>query len=163
MIIRQANPNDYDAVWDIFRAVIQSGDTYVFAPHTPKSDLQQHWFAPTMHTYVAEVDGEILGTYILKPNQIDLGNHVANGSYMVHPKGQGKGVGRAMGAHSIGETKRLGFMALQFNLVVATNQPAIYLWKSLGFQIVGTVPKVFRHKSDGFVDAHVMYQWFGEE
>src|SRR5688572_27407943 len=95
MKIRKADKtSDYDKVWDIFSEVINTGDTYTFEPDTPKADLEKHWFADYMNTFVAFEDDTILGTYIIKPNQIGLGNHIANCSYMVNPKHHGKGTGK---------------------------------------------------------------------
>lgn len=156
-IIRKATPEDYDKIWDIFHQVIQTRDTYVFDPHTPKENLSIHWFAPYMHTYVFEMNSDILGSYIIKPNQIDLGNHVANASYMVHPDAQGKGIGKKLGEHSLNVAKNLGFLGMQFNLVISTNEPAIRLWEKLGFEIVGTTPNGFR-SVHGFVDTYMMYR-----
>jgi L-amino acid N-acyltransferase YncA len=159
MEIRRADiTKDYDGVWEIFSQVIASGDTYVIHPETPKSALTKHWFADYMFTYVAVEDGVICGTYILKPNQIDLGSHIANGSYMIHPAFQGKGIGKLLGTHSLQEAKNLGFKAIQFNIVVSTNTYAVKLWKSIGFEILCTIPKAFNHQSKGYVDAFVMYQ-----
>ncbi len=157
--IRKADiTKDYDGIWEIFHQVIASGDTYVIAPDTPKSALTKHWFADYMFTYVALEDGVICGTYIIKPNQIDLGSHIANGSYMVHPAFQGKGIGRILGEHSLQEAKALGFKAMQFNIVVSTNTYAVKLWQKIGFQIMCTLPKAFNHQQLGLVDAYVMYQ-----
>ncbi len=156
-MIRKASLEDYDSVWDIFHQVIQTRDTYVFDPDTPKADLLKHWFSPYMHTYVLEEERNILGTYILKPNQIDLGSHIANASYMVHSDAQGKGVGRKLGEHSLKMAKELGFLAIQFNIVISTNEPAIRLWKRLGFEIIGTTPNGFR-SADGLVDTYIMYK-----
>lgn len=158
MKIRKATPNDYDAVWNIFKNVIQTGDTYVFDPNTPKLALQKHWFADYMQTFVVEENSEILGTYILKPNQIDLGNHVANCSYMVNPEAQGKGVGKLMCEHSIQQAKDSGFLAIQFNIVVSTNTVAVKLWEKFGFEIIGTTPNGFRHQKLGLVDTYIMYK-----
>ncbi len=157
MEIRKANPKDYDQVWEIFHEVIQTGDTYVFHPNTPKEDLNKHWFAPYMDTYVYEVDGEILGTYILKSNQIDSGSHIANASYMVHPKHHGKGIGKMLCNHSIQKAKEKGYLGIQFNLVVSTNKRAVRLWEHYGFRIIGTIPNGFKHKLLGYVDAYIMY------
>jgi ribosomal protein S18 acetylase RimI-like enzyme len=77
---------------------------------------------------------------------------------MVTPTARGLGIGRAMGEHSLTEARRLGFRAMQFNFVVATNEPAVKLWKQLGFEIVATLPGAFRHLSRGYVDAYVMYR-----
>jgi L-amino acid N-acyltransferase YncA len=162
--IRLAEPADSEAIWEIFQAVIQTGDTYVYRPDTPREALADLWLASTMQTYVAEdddqtaIESRILGTYILKPNYPGRGSHVANASYMVHPAAQGLGIGTTMAAHSLVEARRLGFKAMQFNLVVSTNTVAIHLWQKLGFHIIGTAPKAFEHQQLGYVDAHIMYQ-----
>ncbi|MEQ9426505.1 MAG: GNAT family N-acetyltransferase [Cyclobacteriaceae bacterium] len=158
MKIRAASPEDRGAIWEIFSEVIKSGDTYVMHPETPKSDLDKHWLAPYMHTYVAENDGQVLATYIIKPNQIDLGSHVANASYMVHPNAQGQGIGKLMCEHSLVEAKRLGFLAMQFNIVVSTNVGAVKVWEKFGFKTIGTIPKGFNHMKQGLVDAYIMYR-----
>ena len=158
MKIRLATNNDYNAVWDIFKRVIQSGDTYVFDPNTPKNNLAKHWFASYMHTFVLEQKGKITGTYIIKANQIDLGSHIANGSYMVHPNTQGKGIGKFLCEHSIKKATELGYQAMQFNIVVSTNKAAIRLWQNFGFKIIGTTPKGFNHTKLGLVDTLIMYR-----
>ena len=89
------------------------------------------------------------------------GNHVVNAGYMVSPEAQGQGIGRAMGLHSLKEARRLGYRAMQYNLVVSTNTRAVSLWQSIGFDIVGTLPKAFHHSVLGDVDAYIMYQWLG--
>ncbi len=159
MNIRRADKqNDYDKIWDIFKSVISTGDTYVFAPNTPKVSLEKNWFADYMDTFVAIEDDEILGTYIIKPNQIDLGNHIANCSYMVNPKFQGHGVGKLLCEHSIKFAKEKGFLGIQFNIVVSTNEVAVKLWQKFGFVIIGKTPKGFRHKMLGLVDTYIMYK-----
>ncbi|MDE3743421.1 GNAT family N-acetyltransferase [Maribacter polysaccharolyticus] len=158
MNIRKAITSDFDKVWEIFSRVIKTGDTYVFHPNTPKKDLKKHWFADYMETYVLEEDGQILGTYIIKPNQIDLGNHIANCSYMVNPNAQGKGIGKKLCEHSLETAKENGFEGIQFNIVVSTNKIAVALWEKYGFEIIGTTPKGFRHAELGMVDTYIMYK-----
>ncbi|SHO62529.1 GNAT family N-acetyltransferase [Algoriphagus zhangzhouensis] len=160
MKIRKADFNrDFDAVWEIFSMVISSGDTYVFDPQTPKESLPKHWFADYMSTFVAENEnGEVVGTYVIKPNQIDLGNHIANGSYMVSPDHHGKGIGKLLCEHSIEFAKSEGFLGIQFNIVVSTNLPAVALWKKFGFKIIGTTPNGFRHQTLGLVDTYIMFK-----
>jgi L-amino acid N-acyltransferase YncA len=156
--IRRAAEADFDSMWPIFRDVIASGDTYVFAPHTPREDALAYWFGPGVTSYVALVDGRVAGMYKIVQNQPGLGSHVANASFMVAPSCGGRGIGRRLGVHCLVEARRCGFRAMQFNFVVSTNVAALALWKSLGFAIVGTLPQAFRHRELGYVDAHVMYR-----
>ena len=156
--IRQAERRDEDAIWRIFQAVVEPGDTYAFPADMSRHDALAMWMAPTVHTYVASEDDSIVGTYIVKANQPGRGSHVANAAFMVAPSAQGRGVGRRMGEHCLSEARRLGFRAMQFNLVVSTNEPAVVLWKKLGFDIIGTVPSAFNHRNLGLVDAYVMYR-----
>ena len=158
IIIREATKKDYEAVWDIFHEVIQTEDTYVFAANTPKEDLEKHWFASYMHSFVAVENDEVIGTYILKPNQPGRGSHIANASYMVKRSARGKGIGGLLCQHSIETAKKLNFHAIQFNIVVSTNEAAVSLWKKHGFEIIGIVPEAFNHPEKGLVDALIMHK-----
>jgi L-amino acid N-acyltransferase YncA len=156
--IRPAIDSDRDAIWTIFHDVIVSADAYAFDPQMPRQDALAYWFRSDAHTYVAESYGRVVGTYILRANQLGPGSHVANAAFMVAPNAQGQGIGRAMGEHCLKEARRLGFRAMQFNFVVSTNESAIRLWQWLGFKIVGTLPEAFRHPEMGYVDVHVMFR-----
>ena len=159
MFIRGAFESDFESIWQMFKAVIEPGDTYVFAADTDRKDAFSCWFGVGITSYVAErEDGQVIGMYKLVPNQRDLGSHVANAGFMVAPHYHGRGIGKAMGLHCLEEAKKAGYLALQFNFVVSTNQAAIALWKKLGFSIAGTLPKAFNHKELGYVDAYVMYR-----
>jgi L-amino acid N-acyltransferase YncA len=158
LTIRPAAAGDFDAMWEIFRAIVAAGDTYVFAPSTPRADAHAYWLAPGVASWVIEEDGRVVGMYKLVPNQPGLGSHVANASFMVDPGFGGKGAGRLMGLHCLDEARRRGFRAMQFNFVVSTNERAVRLWRSLGFAIVGTLPGAFRHRTLGYVDAYVMFR-----
>ncbi|PYK07338.1 MAG: GNAT family N-acetyltransferase [Verrucomicrobia bacterium] len=158
MNIRQATEADGDAIWNIFHAVITAGDTYAFDPKMSRDEALAYWFRADTHTYVAEQDRHVVGTYILRPNQSGGGSHVANAAFMVAPKAHGLGVGKHMGEHCLSEARRLGFRAMQFNFVVSTNEAAIRLWKQLGFEIVGNLPGAFRHPEKGYVDVYVMFR-----
>lgn len=157
-MIRKATIKDINHVWEIFHEVIQTEDTHVFYANTPKDDLKKHWFATYMHTYVYEENNQILGSYYVKPNQIDLGSHIANAGYIVSPKAQGKDIGKKLCEHSLQLAKKLGFIGMQFNIVVSTNKPAVGLWQKFGFKIIGTTPKAFNHRTFGLVDAYIMYR-----
>lgn len=179
MKIRLATERDRAAIFEIFREVVAAGDTYALDPNISREDALAYWFAPATHTYVAEgnvlgdrVDGsckattpstitraqQILGTYILRHNQSGGGSHVANAGFMVSARARGQGIGRAMAEHCLSEARRLGFRAMQFNYVVSTNIAAIRLWQELGFEIVGTLPRAFRHPAKRYVDVYVMYR-----
>lgn len=158
MLIRKATPEDANAVWEIIRQVIATGDTYVFAPDSSKDKMLDYWFAPSKHTYVAELDAQIVGTFIITDNHIDLGAHVANASYMTLPGASGKGIGTTMGKFSLQEAKKLGYHAMQFNLVIKSNERAIKLWQKLGFKIIGEIPEAFQHQTNGLTNAYIMWQ-----
>ena len=156
--IRLATAADHDAIWRIFHAVVAPGDTYTIDPEVSREEAFAYWFRDDTRTYVAEADGEVVGTYTLRPNRSGGGKHVSNASFMVDPAAQGRGIGRAMAEHCLDEARRLGYRAMQFNSVVSTNERAVRIWQMLGFDIVGTLPGAFCHPVKGFVDAYVMYR-----
>jgi L-amino acid N-acyltransferase YncA len=156
--IRPVTKKDRDAIWEIFHAVVQPGDTYAFDPEMSRKDALAYWIRSGTQTFVAEQERQIVGTYILKSNQLAAGAHVANAAFMVAPAARGFGVGRAMAQHCLSEARRCGFRAMQFNFVVSTNESALHLWRDLGFKIVGTLPGAFRHPARSFVDVYVMFR-----
>ena len=156
--IRTATDSDKPSVWRIIKAVIATGDTYVFHPDSPESEMISFWFSPEKYVYVAEQAGAIVGTFWLKANQPGLGSHVGNAAYMVAPETAGKGIGRQMAEFSLDEAKRLGFTAIQFNFVVASNTAAVKLWQSIGMEIIGEVPDAFDHREHGMTNALIMYR-----
>jgi L-amino acid N-acyltransferase YncA len=156
--IRSAADSDRDAIWNIFHEVVTVGDTYALDPGMSREEALAYWFGAGTHTYIAENDRRVVGTYILRANQAGPGSHVANAAYMVARDARGLGAGRKMAEHSLSEARRLGFRAMQFNFVVATNTSAIHLWQELGFKIVGTLPGAFRHPKAGYVDVYVMFR-----
>jgi L-amino acid N-acyltransferase YncA len=158
MQIRPATNADYDAIWNIFHEIIAAGDTYAFDPQMPREEALAYWFRADTHTYIAERNGGVVGTYILRPNQSGPASHVANAAFMVARDAEGAGVGRRMAEHCLSEARRMGFRGMQFNFVISTNTRAIHLWNRLGFKIVGTLPGAFRHPEKGFVDVYVMYR-----
>lgn len=156
IMIRKAVETDSDAIWQIFREVVEEGTTFCPDEQTTKEQALRMWMTP--NTYVACLDEVIVGAYILMPNQPGRGAHVANASYIVKSEFRHRGIGRALGEHSLMTARKMGFTAMQFNCVVSTNEAAVKLWLKLGFSIVGTLPKAFRHPQFGFVDAYVMYR-----
>lgn len=160
--IKLAQNDGFEAIWPIIHEVLRTGDTYPFAPESTREEAFQIWMQKPQATYVAYLDDEIVGTYYIKANQPGLGSHVCNAGYMVRAGARGQGIGKAMCKHSLGEARKLGFKAMQYNLVVSTNTGAVKLWQNMGFEIIGTLSKAFNHREKGFVDAFVMYQWLDE-
>ena len=156
--IRPATGADADAIWRIFHAVVAPGDTYAFPPDITRAEALAAWMGTGTETFVAVAPEGVIGTYILKPNQKGPGDHVCNCAYMVAPAAQGRGIGRAMAEHSLETARARGYRAMQYNLVVSTNEPAVHLWRGLGFSVVGTLPGAFRHPGHGEVDAYVMFR-----
>jgi ribosomal protein S18 acetylase RimI-like enzyme len=159
MLVRQAiNARDADAVWAILEPVIRAGETYPLPRNMDREGALAYWFSPDHAVFVAEDNSEIVGTYFLQANQRGGGAHVANCGYMTAPCATGRGVARAMCAHSLERARQLGFRAMQFNFVVSSNERAVRLWLKSGFEIVGRLPKAFEHPTAGLVDAYVMYR-----
>lgn len=149
---------DADVVWKIIEKIIVEGDTLVFSPNSTREQMLTYWSADDKFAYVAEIEGQIVGTFYIKQNQPDLGSHVANAGYLVHPTHRGKGIAEKMCRFSLEEARQLGFKAMQFNIVISTNEVAVRLWQKCGFEIVGRLPMAFQHQKLGLVDAFVMYQ-----
>ena len=161
-LIRYFQPTDWPAVWPLLQATFEMGDTYAYSPHSTEAEIHKAWVELPAATYVAlDAQERLLGTYFIKSNQPGLGAHVCNCGYVVSPAAQGQGVASAMCSHSQTEAVSLGFLAMQFNLVAATNARAVRLWQHLGFAVVGTLPKAFRHQRLGLVDALVMFKTLG--
>jgi ribosomal protein S18 acetylase RimI-like enzyme len=158
MLIREAVANDADAIWAILEPILRTGETYTLPCEMNREDALAYWFSPGHEVFLAEDKGAILGTYFLQANQKGGGAHVANCGYMTAPHATGRGVARAMCAHSLERARQRGFRAMQFNFVVSSNGRAVRLWQKLGFEIVGRLPKAFKHPALGFVDAYVMYR-----
>lgn len=158
LVIREATPDDWPRLWPIVHAVAASAQSYMIAPGISEADARAYWMGPGLRTFIAEMNGEAVGTYILRANQPGLGAHVANAGYMVAPGNDGKGIGARLAEHSFEIARASGFRAMQYNAVVSTNKRAVALWQRLGFAIVGTVPGAYRVGADAFVDVHVMHR-----
>ncbi len=156
--IREAHQNDHKEIWGIIKQVIAGGDTYVFPPDSSQEEMINYWCGIDKHTYVTTCEDKVVGTFFIKDNFPGLGSHVANASYMVSPEVTRKGIGIAMGKFSLAEAKKLGYKAIQFNIVVKTNTTAIHLWHKLGFEIKGEIPDAFNHKDKGYVNIYIMWK-----
>ncbi|NMG40867.1 GNAT family N-acetyltransferase [Chelativorans sp. ZYF759] len=158
MLIRPVQAGDHDAIWSIIGPTIRAGETYTLDRDLSRDAALSYWLGSDKETFVAEVEGRILGTYYLRANQGGGGRHVCNCGYMTAPEAAGRGVARAMHDHSLARARQRGFRAMQFNFVVSTNERAVRLWQSLGFETVGRLPRAFDHPVEGMVDALVMYR-----
>jgi GNAT superfamily N-acetyltransferase len=138
--------------------VLAAGAAYALPADTTEQQARDFWMGTGITTYIAEMDGDVVGTYALKPNFPGQGSHVANAGYMVRANLCGRGIGRALAEHSLREARAAGYLAMQFNCVVSTNARAVKLWQGLGFAIIGTVPAGFRHPELGLVDFHIMHR-----
>jgi GNAT superfamily N-acetyltransferase len=149
---------DGDALWSILEPIIRAGETYALPRDWGPDQALGYWCAPNHRVWVAEENDRIIGTYFLQTNQLGGGDHVANAGFVTDGNATGRGIATALCVHALQLATSLGFKAMQFNFVVSTNERAVALWKKLGFAIVGTLPKAFRHPARGFVDVHVMYR-----
>lgn len=156
--IREATPADWQGIWKIFREVISHGDTYTYAPDFTEAQARHIWIEDGCHGYVVTHGEEVVGSFTLRTNKPGFGDHVANAGYMVHKDYRGRGIAQTMCNYSLKEAKRLGYDAMQFNFVVSSNAAAVALWQKMGFKIVGTVPKAFRHSKLGPTDVYIMYR-----
>jgi ribosomal protein S18 acetylase RimI-like enzyme len=157
MQIRLALPADRSAIWAILQPVFAAGETYTVPRDLTESQALDYWFQGHQ-VFVAEEGSKLVGTYFLQANQPGGGSHVANCGYVTATWAIGRGIARAMCLDSLDRARAAGFRAMQFNFVISTNERAIRLWQSLGFEIVGTLPEAFLHPSRGYVDAFVMYR-----
>ena len=157
--ITTASEADFDLIWPIFQEIVAGGDTYVYSPQITKDEAKKVWFAHNFYTYIAKLNGEVAGAYVIRPNHRDLGSHIANAAYVVDKKFRGRGFGRVLGKHSFEQAKKHGYKAMQFNYVISTNKVAVNLWQSLGFNIIGTVPQAHSHQGlNKLVDIHIMHK-----
>ncbi len=161
MLIRDATPQDWSAIWPFWQRIVADGQTYVYDRDLGEGEARELWvMAPPGRTVVAvDDDGRVLGTSKMHANFGGPGAHVATASFMVDPAHAGQGVGRALGEESLTWARSAGFRAMQFNAVVQTNTGAVRLWQSLGFEVLATVPEAFHHPVHGFVGLHIMYRY----
>ncbi|MER5631493.1 GNAT family N-acetyltransferase [Streptomyces nitrosporeus] len=159
MEIRIATDEDWPSIYPFYSAIMAEGRTYAF-PEGQSLDGAKPWWMeqPPGRTVVAVVDGGIVGSAKMGPNKPGRGSHIGTGSFLVDPAHQGKGIGRRLGEYVIEWSREQGFRGIQFNAVVEVNEPAVHLWKSLGFEVVGTAPLAFDHPDAGLVGQHMMFR-----
>ena len=163
MRIRSYAREDWDGVWAVLEPVFRAGDTYALPRDISADAAREAWTSGAKQVFVAvdEPAGEIVGTYYLRPNFDGAASHICNCGYVVSERARGRGIAAEMCEHSQAEAIARGYRAMQYNLVVSSNDGAVHLWRKMGFAIVGTIPDAFRHPRLGFVDAYVMYKRLG--
>lgn len=159
--IRPARLEDFEEIYDIFQHVLNEGKTYSYtlAEMTPERSLAYWISAPGTHCLVADVKGKVAGVAAIRPNRTGRAGHVANASFIVHPDFRRLGIASELGKQALKLAKKHGYKAMQFNFVVSANDIAVSLWKSLGFSVVGTLPKAFQHATSGLVDVYIMHRF----
>lgn len=161
MTIREARPEDWEAIWPFFRRIVAAGETYAYDRDMSEPEARRMWMigAPGRTVVATDAAGAVTGSANMYANRGGPGSHVASASFMVDPDRAGEGVGRALGEHVIDWARQSGFRAIQFNAVVETNQPAVALWRSLGFEVLATVPEAFEHPRHGYVGLLIMHRF----
>jgi L-amino acid N-acyltransferase YncA len=158
MTVRTATEEDWPQIWPFFTRIIEAGESYAYRADLTSEQARDGWLMrPPARTVVLEEDGRVLGSATMGPNRPGRGSHVGTASFMVDEAARGRGIGRRLGEHVVQWHRDQGYRGIQFNAVVETNIPAVRLWQSLGFEIVGTVPGAFRSRAHGYVGLHVMY------
>ncbi|MBW4041218.1 MAG: GNAT family N-acetyltransferase [Acidobacteria bacterium] len=158
MLIRPAADADWASILPFFTAIVEAGETYAYPAGLSSVEAKTLWLGQH-RVVVAQEDGVVLGSATMGPNRPGRGSHVATASFMVDETARGRGVGRALGEHMLAWAEDAGFRAVQFNAVVETNTGAVRLWRSLGFDVVGTVPEAFDSRTHGLVGLHVMHRF----
>jgi GNAT superfamily N-acetyltransferase len=161
LTIREARPEDWEAIWPFFRRIVAAGETYPYDRDMSEPEGRRMWMIGPPGRAVVETDGAgtVTGTANMYANRGGPGSHVASASFMVDPERSGQGVGRALGEHVIDWARTSGFRAIQFNAVVETNESAVALWRSLGFEVLATVPEAFNHPRHGYVGLLIMHRF----
>jgi L-amino acid N-acyltransferase YncA len=156
--IREARDDDWPSIFPIFSAIVAAGESYAYPSDLSVNDARTVWMEGEPNRVIVAVDdGRIVGSAKSGPNRPGRGAHVATASFMVDPNAQGRGIGRELGLNVIAWARAEGYSAMQFNAVVETNVGAVQLWRSLGFDILATVPEAFDSKGHGLVGLHIMY------
>jgi ribosomal protein S18 acetylase RimI-like enzyme len=163
MQIRRAQSSDARAIAEIIVPVFREGSTYAIDSDVSEAHALAYWLSPDKETFVAEAGGSIVGTYYMRRNQEGGGRYVCNCGYITRSTATGRGIARAMCEHSMTHARSRGYRAMQFNFVVSTNERAVRLWQSLGFEIVGRLPGAFQEPTGVFADALIMYQRFATD
>ena len=153
IIVRKYEEKDLPAMIRIWNKVVEDGVAF---PQEECLDEKTgaEFFAAQTYTAVAEnrENGQVLGLYILHPNNVGRCGHICNASYAVKKSVRGQHIGEKLVKHCIAQGKTCGFRVLQFNAVVKSNTGALALYKKLGFTQLGVIPGGFLNKDGEYED-----------
>lgn len=151
--VRKYAEDDVPRMAEIWDRVVEDGQAY---PQDAPLEDPSAFFARQDFCGVAELDGRVVGMYILHPNNVGRCGHMANASYAVDRDERGHGAGEALVRDSLEQGHRLGYRLLVFNAVVKDNVRAISLYEKVGFRRIGEIPGGFR-ADDGYRDIILFY------
>jgi GNAT superfamily N-acetyltransferase len=138
--IREAKADDHDELFVAFSRIVRAGEGFPQAHPVTREEFDDYWIARSSVVSVARFGGYLIGAYYIKPNYVGRASHIANAGYFVLAPYRSTGVGRTLVEHSLRTARRLGFDAMQFNLVFETNS-ARTMYARLGFAEVGRIPR----------------------
>lgn len=157
--ISEIKLDDFKEIWPLLQPTFAAGETYPLPMDVTADAVKTYWFSADKRVFAARLEnGEVVGTYYIRPNQPGLGAHICNAGFVVSGKHGGQGIGTAMGRHALETAKKWGYRGMQFNLVAANNLPSLRIWEKLGFEKIGKVPEAFYYKGQKFVDAYILFK-----
>lgn len=150
--VRKFYQNDVEAMKDIWNEVVKDGVAFPQEEFLTDETAAEFFNRQTHCGAAVSESGEVLGLYILHPNNVGRCGHICNASYAVSSKYRGLHIGEALVLDCIKQAHEYGFGILQFNAVVASNIHARHLYERIGFKQLGTIPNGFRMKDGHYED-----------
>ena len=161
------HPQEQEVVRALLNVLLIEGKTYPQKEPLSQAEFSAYWLSKDAFVVRSSVEDathkpkEILGAFYLKPNFPGRCRHICNAGFIVQPGLRGQGIGRFMGEAMLLIAANLGYEAVMFNLVFETNIPSITLWQSLGFEIIGRIPRAAKLGDQQIIDALIMYRALG--
>lgn len=156
--IRKYTSADAQACRAIWNHVVEEGNAFPQVDGLTEAEADTFFQSQTYTGVVEDTEsGEVVGLYILHPNNVGRCGHIANASYAVRSDIRGAHIGEKLVKDCLAQGPSFGFRILQFNAVVATNVHAIHLYERLGFQKLGVVPGGFHLDNGEYVDIILYY------